>query len=261
MGAVTFTWPVDRTCAPLPDLPDTPTEQEQAAYDAALASRNANEDVAVSVMWALSGRQFGGEPMMVRPSPRLGWPAPLYMHARWSSATDAGWLPWQPVSCGCHGQCRWTAGTYVHLPGPVYPPTDDDPIIVTIGGAVLEPDQYVLEGDVLYRVGGKVWPGQNLALPLGEPGTWSVQYRRGRPLPAGVDKLTGLLAKEFITACDGGGAKCRLPRTVVSTTQRGVTHVFDPSKLLAAGKTGLPEVDAWLSAVNPNRLMMASEVL
>lgn len=44
-------WPIDRGCLPpLPELPDTPTDEEQAAYDLALAQRNAAENLAVSVM-------------------------------------------------------------------------------------------------------------------------------------------------------------------------------------------------------------------
>jgi hypothetical protein len=164
---------------------------------------------------------------------------------------------WVNTACGCASTCRKSGPGMVHLPGPVGEVTevriDDD--------AALDPSQYAVEGDVLYRRGDSVrWPGQNLSRPLGEPGTWSVTYTRGIPVPAGVDRLTGLLAKEFINACDST-AKCRLPRTVVSTTQRGVTHVFDPTKLLAAGKTGLAEVDMWLAAVNPHHLMATASVL
>jgi len=124
---------------------------------------------------------------------------------------------------------------------------------------VLSPTVYALEGNALYRRGAD-WPRQDLGRPLGESGTWSVTYTRGIAVPAGVDRLVGMLAVEFIAACDDD-MTCRLPRTMVSTTQRGVTHVFDPSKILAAGKTGLPEVDLWLSAVNPHHLMAAPSVI
>jgi hypothetical protein len=72
--------------------------------------------------------------------------------------------------------------------------------------------------------------------------------------------LTGALAKEFVSACTGDDT-CRLPRTLVGTTRRGVSHNFDPAKIIGAGKTGLAEVDQWLAAVNPNRLQSAPEVL
>lgn len=260
MSPVTFSWPIDRSCTPLPELPDNPSAEQQKVYDDALAARNAAEDVAVFVMWALSGRQFGGEPTRLRPCPPRGWPASVYLSvSSWSF--DWGWSPWSQLGCGCVGHCGLSGGTRLHLPGPVYPPSVDNPIVVTIAGEVLDPAEYVLEGNVLYRRGGRVWPGQNLARPLGEPGTWSVDYQRGLPVPPGVDRLTGVLAKEFIIACGADRKSCRLPKTLVSTSARGVTHVFDPAKIIAAKRTGLQEVDPWIAAVNPYGLMAAPEVL
>jgi hypothetical protein len=40
-----------------------------------------------------------------------------------------------------------------------------------------------------------------------------------------------------------------------------VSHVFDPTKMLGSGYTGLPEVDSWLSAVNPHHLLAAPRVI
>ncbi len=89
--------------------------------------------------------------------------------------------------------------------------------------------------------------------PLDEPGTWSVTYTRGVPPPPGSAKLVGLLAQEFLAACNGG--KCRLPRRVRSVTRQGVTmDMVDPTDVYATGKTGIPEIDLWLSAVNPHRV-------
>ncbi|OBC03370.1 hypothetical protein A5784_14145 [Mycobacterium sp. 852013-50091_SCH5140682] len=250
-------WPIDRTC--LPELPvpsDTPTADEQAAYDLALVQRNAAEDRAVFVLWALSGRQFGVCETKVRPCPEnlslagyaMPWASPFVL-----TLDEGHWFNWP---CGCVGSCTVSGPRVVHLPGPVAEVT-----AVTIDGVVLDPDEYQVEGNVLYRKGTS-WPRQDLGRPLGESGTWSVTYTRGNPVPPGVAQLVGLLAKEFMVACDPSGtAKCRLPRTVVSTTRQGVTHVFDPAKMLAAGKTGLPEVDSWLAAANPNHLAQAPEVL
>lgn len=236
-------WPVDRTCLPaLPALGDEPTADEQAAYDLAVAQRSAAEDMAVFVLWALSGRQFGVCEETVRPCPT---PAPV-----------GGVL-----GCGCFGSCVRSGPSMVHLPGPVAAPDDDRPVVVTIAGEVMDPAEYVIEGNVLYRRGGKRWPGQNLARPLGEPGTWSVTYWRGIPPPSGVERLTGLLAKEFLAAC-AGDEKCRLPRNVAQIARQGVTYRYELASVIhAAGKTGLPEVDLWLAAVNPNRLTAAPVVL
>lgn len=229
-------WSVDRSCLtplPVPADPNNPTAVEVAAIEAAQASRDANEAVAVHVMWALSGRQFGACPVVHRPDGDHCAPRPIF-----------------PPHRGC---CP-TTGAWVTLPGPVAAV-----VSVDVAGVPIDPSSWALEGDRLYRTGGHAWPSQNWDRPAGEPGTWSVTYLRGLPVPAGVDKLTGLLAKEFVAACEGG--KCRLPRTVVSTTQRGVTHSFDPARILAAGKTGIPEIDSWLAAVNPHRIAEAPVVL
>lgn len=244
-------WPIDRSCLPpLPELGDTPTPAEQAAYDLALLQRNDAEDIAVHVLWALSGRQFGACETTVRPCPTY---AQGFGYGPFMLTLDAGhWLNWP---CGCVGSCAVSGARVVHLPGPVV-----DVVAVTVAGAVLDPSEYQLEGNALYRKSGAAWPSQDLGRPLDEPGTWSVKYRRGHPVPPGVDKLAGQLAREFIAACDDEDT-CRLPRTVMATTRRGVSHQFDPTKILAAGKTGLTEVDLWLSAVNPHQLQQAPEVL
>lgn len=244
-------WPIDRSCLPpLPDLGPTPTPPEQAAYDLALLARNDAEDIAVHVLWALSGRQFGACDTTVRPCPSY---AQGFGYTSIVLTLEEGrWVNWP---CGCIGGCSVTGPRVVHLPGPVTAIVD-----VKVDGAALATSEYQLEGNALYRTGGAAWPRQDLGSPLGESGTWSVTYTRGIPVPPGVDKLTGQLAREFIAACDDDDS-CRLPRTVVATTRRGVSHQFDPTKILAAGKTGLTEVDLWLSAVNPHQLQQAPEVL
>lgn len=250
-----FVWPIDRTHLPgLPELSDTPTAEEQAAYDLALAQRNSAEDLAVQVLWSLSGRQFGLWETTARPCPinlslsgyPMPWVAPFVL-----TLNDGHWFNWP---CGCIGNCAVSGPRVVHLPGPVANVT-----AVTIGGASLDPSEYQLEGNVLYRKGAP-WPRQDLDRPLGESGTWSVTYTRGNPVPPGVDQLGGLLAKEFLAASSGG--KCRLPRNVRNVARQGVTYeVYDPRDIYANGKTGLSEVDLWLAAVNPNHLMSAPEVL
>lgn len=143
-----------------------------------------------------------------------------------------------------------SAAPWVLLPGPVAGIVE-----VTICPDIVT--DWQLEGDRLYRSAG--WPPQNMDLPLGSAGTWSVTFLRGLPVPEGVGKLTGMLAKELLAACSTG--KCAIPSTLVSTTQRGTTHVFDQSRMLEAGKTGIGLVDQWLAAVNPHHLMQSPTVL
>lgn len=252
MSCTACEWPVDRTCLPdLPVLGADPTPEQQAAYDAALAARTAAEDMAVMILWSLSGRRFGVCATTVRPCPQG-----LLRPGGTTSSPVVAWngSDWINECCGCAGRCQLGGPRAVHLPGPAISVDS-----VTIGDELLEPTEYTLEGNVLYRVGAS-WPSQHLGRPLGEAGTWSVTYRRGNPVPDGVGTLVGLLAGEFLAACSG--EKCRLPRNVTGVTRQGVSYqVYDPGSIYSSGKTGLAEVDLWLAAVNPNHLQAASVVL
>ena len=228
-------WPVDEVC--LPELP----EDTDPDYERKLGIRENAVAIATSVIWALSGRQFGCKNIVYRPRPNAHGicdDAPLieaYYRNDWRGVPGANSSPMT-----------------VKLEGPV-----QEIVTVTIDGVDIDPDEYVLEGDVLFRI-GQAWPPNDMSKPMGFPGTWSIHYIQGTPPPAFVGRFIGQLAAEMATACEGG--KCRLPRTVVSTSRSGVTHVFDPTRMLAAGFTGIPEIDTWLAAVNPGNLAATARV-
>lgn len=240
----TCEWPVDEGC-----LPEVTDETQKAALDAA-------RELAIDVLWALSGRQFGVCPVVTRPCPMSSLSS-----GRLADPYGAGGLAltrvggeWRNEGCGCAGRCRLSGPRMAHLPGPAR-----EVLEVTVDGVVLDPAEYTLERNVLYRIGA-AWPAQDLSRPLGEDGTWSVRYLRGVTVPPGVARLTGLLAVEFYNACTGG--KCRLPRTVTEVSRQGVTHrMFNPNDIYASGKTGIPEIDLWLAAVNPHAVLSAPTVL
>lgn len=244
-GVTACDWPVDIDCLPEPSSDDT----------VGIVKRDAAISLASDVLWALSGRQFGICDALVRPCPDDGDPRRTPTSGVTSyllSWEGDRWVNWW---CGCSGGCRLSGPRAVHLPGPAQEVT-----AVTVAGVVQDTSSYTLEGNVLYRVGSP-WPRQDLGRPAGEVNTWTVAYLRGHPVPAGVDTLTGLLAKEFLAACSGEG-KCRLPRTVTSVSRQGVSYqLYNPNDIYNSGKTGLPEVDMWLASVNPNKLMAAPSVL
>lgn len=217
-----------------------------------IAQQTDAENLAVGVLWGLSGRQFGVCPVLARPCPSpCGSSYAMTVYGQpFFAVWDGG--NWRNITCGCGTKCSWVSPSVIHLASRVALPVQEV-VEVVIAGEVLDESEYRLEGDLLYRVGGD-WPSQDLTKPLDEPGTWSVTYTRGIPPPLGTAKLVGLLAAEFLAACRGG--KCRLPRRVKSVTRQGVSYdMIDPTDIYASGKTGIPEVDLWLSAVNPNRLM------
>lgn len=242
-------WPVDRSCLP------------NATGDIEVAQQVDAENLAVQVLWALSGRQFGICPVIARPCPQ---PCHALRAASLYSAPGSGWFfpiwdgaNWRNVACGCGPTCSWQAPNVVHLASSVTLPVVEV-VEVVIAGDVVPEEDYKLEGDLLYRISGN-WPSQDLTKPLDEEGTWSVTYMRGIAPPPGTAKLVGLLAKEFLAACSGG--KCRLPRRVRSVSRQGVTYdMVDPVDIYKDGKTGIPEVDLWLAAVNPHALQAPSVV-
>lgn len=244
------TWPIDRTCfEALPDPGDDP-DNPDPDYVAALERQTSAENTAVMVLNQLTAGLYGQCETIARPcpsGPRRGLRSPSQVLLWWDGAN---WLN----GCGCVGRCRYDGPSAVHLPGPAA-----EIITVTVGSDVLDESEYVLENNRLYRRFGKSWPSQDLGRPMGEQGTWSVKYLRGLPVPAGGDKMAGLLAQEFVSACDGG--VCRLPRSVIQTTRSGVTHTFDATKMLANGKVGIPEIDLWLNALNPNHLLVPPSVI
>lgn len=244
-------WPVDRS-----GLPALPAEGDPD-YAAKLAERNAAENLAVAVLYALSGRQFGLVTQTVRPCRQP-------IHQDWRGYAPGGvtsyvlswegnrWVNW---SCGCMGACKISGPSVVHLPGPVYDVTK-----VEVAGVELATNVWVVEGNALYRREGP-WPAQDLSRPLGDPNTWGVTYRRGIPVPSGVGQLTGLLAKEFLDALNNEG-RCRLPRTVTTASRNGVTYrAYDPAVIYANGKTGIAEIDLWLATVNPHHVLAAPSVI
>jgi hypothetical protein len=245
-------WPVDDSCLPPLPLEDDPNYQSQ------LRDRMAACDLAVSVLWSLSGRQFGVCETLARPCPPGMCGGGFKAGSTWNQ-TVAPFIPtyefgrWINYTCGCTGRCTAPGPRTVHLPGPV-----QAIVTVTINGDMLDPCEYALEGDMLYRKGTN-WPAQDYNKPLDENGTWSVTYLKGVPVPEGVAAFVGQLAREFLAACSGDA--CRLPRNVVATTNRGVSRVFDPSIMYANGKTGLSEIDLWLAAVNPYAVMAAPRVM
>lgn len=243
-------WPVDESCLPVLGSGD-------AEDETLMATRSTAIQLAASIMWALSGRQFGIYDTVIRPCIETRFRR--HGHTRTGVAsylvsweTD-GWHNW---SCGCSGGgCRYSGPRAVHLPGPVVAV-----IKVTVADTVLGPAEYSAENNTLYRTGQYArWPRQDLSRPLGSPNTWSVEYLRGTPIPNGVDRLTGALAAEFLNACRG--EKCRLPRSLSQLTRNGLSFQVDANAIFNAGRTGLTEVDQWLASVNPNKLAQPPSVI
>jgi hypothetical protein len=92
--------------------------------------------------------------------------------------------------------------------------------------------------------------GRRLTIPSRSFGLVEVTYDLESNLPPGTIRTTMVLAAEHAKA--RAGQKTRLPDRITSVTRSGVSWtVFDPTDIIAKGKSGIPEIDAWLSMVNP----------
>lgn len=212
---------------------------------------------ASEVLYALSGRQFGGLCQeTIRPC--AGGPSlPGFAWSRWS-------YPWVPVltggiwlnigpACGCHiaYDCACKGIPQVNLGR-----GDVTQIFkVNIDGTDLSGSSYRLdEGRFLVRTDGENWPCcQDLSKDIDETGTWYIELEYGRQPPQMGKEAAQKLACELVKACVG--EDCALPARVTSVARQGVSFsILDPQDFLSEGRTGLYEVDLFLKAVNPNGL-------
>lgn len=84
-------------------------------------------------------------------------------------------------------------------------------------------------------------------------GSFFVTYYRGAAPNSMTRAAAGVLANEFLKACEGG--ECRLPGNVTRASRGGETYEFSTMDF-PEGDTGgaLPQVDALIRIYNPNRL-------
>ncbi|WP_206781986.1 hypothetical protein, partial [Bailinhaonella thermotolerans] len=214
-------WPIDPVWCP--GWPADPAD-----YTAAQA---AAADVATELLWRLTAGRYGLRTDTVRPCRRGcldggavadgGWMRPVLLGARWVNMGG----------CTCIGTCGCGPVCEVELPGPVYSITT-----VRVDGAVVDPADYtVQDGRWLIRREGPCWPlCQDIARPDTEPGTWSVTYRRGRPVPpAGVRAVSTLACELHKATGAAGGQRCRLPSRVQEIVRDGITMtLIDPMEWL-----------------------------
>lgn len=228
-------WPVDASCVPA-DWGELPAEVR--SYATALASQ---------VLTSLTAGRVGGCPITVRPS-RSNPCLPAYeafMTSPWMRpGIDARGL-WIN-SCDRAGS---VSACEVALPAPV-----GRVDAVKVDGVAQPLADYRLdEGNVLVYQGAGPCPFpayQDLALPDTAAGTWSVTYLNAMVPDGLAARVVTALAYEFALACSGEKKKCRLPANVATIVRTGVTMTMT-NKMFPEGRTGLPEVDAWVSSINP----------
>ena len=241
---------IDDTCVPNVDsYPDGVVEDALTA--------------ASEILYKLSGSRFAGDcETTIRPCARADG---------MSSASDRYAHSWSPVVwqgiCGCKwpGECGSTTRTEVVLqPRPVREVT-----LVMVDGEVIDPSIYrVDEWDRLVRLpeadGTRLgWPCcSRTDLPATEPGTFEVTLSYGMPVPQSGKQAAIALGLELAKArCPEVGGECRLPQRVQNLTRQGIQMVvLDPQDFLDKGRTGIVDVDIFISAFNPSKLHRRGQV-
>lgn len=234
--------------------PDPPACCPQWA-DAAPAEQTRSLNAAVRILYNLTGRQFSRCPQTIRPCRkrctelRGGWEG-----GQWVPVLDNG--VWTNVRCGCGHEHACSCGDVaeVMLPGMLPEPTS-----VVIDGEPVDLSAFRVDsGRWLVRQDGGVFPDcQDLSRPAGEPGTWTVTFEAGTPIPPEANWYAATLACELVKACgDGPNSQCRLPSNIQELHRNGVDIVFaSRDRATAKGTlTGLPEVDTWIQSINPAAL-------
>jgi hypothetical protein len=136
---------------------------------------------------------------------------------------------------------------------------------VRIDGVALPVTSYRVDnGNRLVRTDGRSWPScqymdrdvtsTDVSVAQGTMGIWYVPGIK--PSAAGL-WAAGVLTCEFAKACSGG--KCRLPTAVTSIARQGVTMEFSTG-MFPDGMTGIREVDAYLTSINPYALRTPPKV-
>lgn len=214
--------------------PCTPwTDEEAITSCCADLSDTADLDLAISVasglLWALSGRRFGGRcRAVVRPQNLSRSCAP--------GGHYGGDVRMDRWPNGCRRLAR------VRLAG--YPVRAIEEVL--LDGEVLDPAAYALWQDryLVRLTENAVWPScQYLERAASEAGTFEVTYIYGEDPPASGQYAAARLACQIAKAC--GGQECDLPANVSRVVRQGLQVTLDAARTLQ-GPLGLAEVDAFL---------------
>lgn len=211
---------------------------------------------ASEILYALSGRRFAnGCSRTVRPAQTdacgcfqvlsrghlvypLDWE---WLGGRWCAEND--------LATGCGIMHR------IELPGYVASIPADG---VKISGATIDPSTYrVDQNRYLVRVTDPVtgdnpaWPTcQDMSLPAGAAGTFTITYLWGRPPPLAGIRAAALLAYQ-LWAADNANSACALPAGWTSVSRQGITVSRSAVQRLPTEGTGIVGIDSFLQTYNP----------
>lgn len=230
----------DVLCSSWANFVDVPTRLRERLPTLTEAEWQDNLMLASELLWMMSGRRWYGEgcteTALLRSNPpqqgRGDWPY------------DASW-----GSCSCW-LWHWNSDTpgppYAHIAAPYAIQLPRSPITnivsMTIDGDAFT-EYEMLRNGWIERTDGQRWGVCD--------GNTLVTYQFGEPPPRAGKNAAIALAFE-IGLEQVGDTECRLPSLVTSITRQGLTITRQTANdFEEVRRTGLPEVDRWLAAVNP----------
>lgn len=217
-----------------------------AALDLGLLGRCAQ--AATDLLWALSGRQFGGlrtADLLVLPPACSCDQSRVGRSDMWSTNSGSfpgvgGWPIGWVFGCACSAEVT-------------LPDTPVDSIVrVSIDGVTVSAAGYRLDDNaILVRTDGSYWPLTGLGIADTATPRMRVVYVWGLTPPTGAVIAAQMYATELALALTGN-SDCRLPDRVTSITRQDLIKTFaDPTVLLEQGLTGISVVDQWVRSMNP----------
>lgn len=240
-------------CSSWANFVDVPTRLRDRLPDLTETDWQTNLLRASELLWMLSGRRWLGggctETAELRSNPPQEGRGAYPYHSSWGACTC--WA--DPIAWDSELLARpWG---YRHIPQPyaIQLPRSlvSNIVSVMVGDTAFTDYRLTLSG-WLERTDGQGWSVCD--------GDTVITYQFGRPPPAGGRDAAIALAFELGRE-QTGDSNCRLPSNVVSITRQGVTYEMQAAtEFQALLRTGVPEVDRWLAAVNPNSRPQSARV-
>lgn len=117
---------------------------------------------------------------------------------------------------------------------------------VRINGELLDPNTYQLRNNAfLVKTNKTPWN-------FGPANEICVTYKHGANPPLAGKIAATRLANELILSANDS-AECALPENIVNVSRQGISFALaDDADFIASGKVGIPIVDQFIMAANPN---------
>lgn len=217
--------------ATIADLPASRAEAYDPDYEELLWQ-------ASETLYLLTGRQWPGQSTVTR---RLVAVAGRYT---WTVAEQLAAAAW-PVAPTWRARDTGTGWRTLQLPDSPVTAVDE----VLVDGQAVDVEAQLPVG-LIARRDGQPWPRAGA----------EVTYTRGLPPPAGGRTSTILLTVELGKAW-ARDKTCRLPANATTVSREGITVTsIDKAEFLDKGRIGIPEIDQWITSVNPRRLQRRARV-